>query len=464
MTSLWSRIADVGPAAVVLTAATVALLALPALRRLAPRARRHRGRAARFVLGVALLLAASALALGTMGAASPGNLLQLVALVALALGLVGLGGLVVFDVVLPRLRIDVPTIVGDLVLVTIAGAIGMGLLRLAGLDVFSLVTTSAVLTAVVGLALQSTIADVFGGLALQLDRTLRRGEWIEAGDHVGKIVEIGWRCTRIHTKDGDIVFVPNGELVSKDVRSLGRTAGAHRVKLRVGFDYRHPPHEVRRTLLAAVRGTPGVADRPAPECGPAEFGETAVVYALRYWITDFAHEHTIDEEVHARLWYAAQRAGLEIPFPTRKLVTYEAAAGARAAAAERDEERVARSLATTAPFDALDDDRRRRCARGVRRLEFGRGEQVLPAEDAADALFLVDAGELTVQVGANGSTRDVATVRPGELVGPMVAVATRCMAASEAVLYRFDERALAEVPELHASLSLLAAARQAAVC
>ena len=54
---------------------------------------------------------------------------------------------------------------------------------------------------------QSTIASVFSGFGLQLDRTLRQGEWIEVGSQVGKILEIGWRSTRIQTKDGDTVFV-----------------------------------------------------------------------------------------------------------------------------------------------------------------------------------------------------------------------------------------------------------------
>ena len=253
----WDRISDAGPAAVVLVGATIGLLALPILRRLAPPGRQPRGGPARFFLGSAFVLATSAIGLGTMGAASPGNILQLIGVLALIMGLVGTSGLVVFDVVLPRLRIEVPTIVSDLLLVIVSVALAMGFLRLAGLDLLSLVTTSAVLTAVIGLALQSTIANVFGGLSLQVDRTLRQGQWIEVGSRVGKILEIGWRSTRIQTKDGDTVFVPNSELVSKEVLNVGQSGGAHRMTVRVGFHYRHPPNDVRRVLAAAIRGTPG---------------------------------------------------------------------------------------------------------------------------------------------------------------------------------------------------------------
>src|SRR5436190_1918889 len=217
ISEVWNALTDSGPAVVVLIGALLALGALPIVRRLAPGERRQHGGPARLFLVIALVLALGAIGLGTMGATSPGNILQLVAVLALLISFVGVAGLFIFDVTLPRLHIEVPSILRDLMQVLVAVAIGMGFLRIAGLDVFSLVTTSAVLTAVIGLALQGTIANVFSGLGLQLDRTLRHGEWIEVGSQVGKILEIGWRSTRILTRDGDTIFVPNSELISKEV-------------------------------------------------------------------------------------------------------------------------------------------------------------------------------------------------------------------------------------------------------
>jgi len=460
---VWERVASAGPAGVVLVGSALALLGLPILRRLAPRNRRHRGGPARFLLGLALLLAASAIGVGTMGAASTGNILHLVGLLALVLGLVGMGGLLVFDVVLPRLRIDVPSIVRDLVLVTIALAIGMGFLRLAGLDVFSLVTTSAVLTAVIGLALQSTIANVFSGLGLQLDRTLRHGEWIEVGSRVGRILEIGWRSTRIETKDGDTVFVPNGELVSKEVLNFARPTGTRRMTVGICLHYRHPPNEVRRVLLDAIRDVPGIVNPPAPQCGPTEFGESGVVYALRYWIADVAHDTVIDEEVHARIWYAVRRAGLEIPAPTRTLVSPHAAATARAAAERHEHDEALHRLETTAPFSRLEAATRRRCVRGIRRVNFARGEHLPGRGEPGASLHLIDSGEVAVH---RRSTRTVATLGAGELVGRrLLSADDEYTARTDVALYEFDDRVLEEIlgaePELEADLAAIAAARQA---
>lgn len=467
ISSFWNRVAEAGPAAVILVGATIALLALPILRWLAPRGRRQRGGPARLFLGLAILLALGAMGLGTMGASSPGNVLQLVGLLILMIGLVAVAGLVVFDLVLPRLRIDVPSILRDLILLGAAGAIGMGFLRLAGLDVFSLVTTSAVLTAVIGLALQTTIANVFSGLGLQLDRTLRHGDWIEVGSTVGRILEIGWRSTRIETNDGDAVFVPNSELVSKEVRSFTRPTVEHRMTVRVGFHYRHPPNEVQRVLLAALRGAPGVLTHPPADCGPTEFGDTAVFYALRYWIDDFARDTTINEEVLTRIWYAARRADLEMPFPTRTLLTQQEVTRARSVALEHDGKEVERLFDATEPFRGMDAESRRRCTRGSRRLEFGRGEHLLSPDDR-DGLYLIDAGEAAVHTRGGGTASSVITLRAGDLLGHRVLPAhDDCTAQTDVVLYNLDrpalEEAMAADPGLEAGLSAIAASRLDAV-
>jgi small-conductance mechanosensitive channel len=319
----WGTVAAAGPGGIVLVVAATTFVATVLVRLLLPRERRHRGRAVLFALGASGLLAVGAIAFGVMGA-SAGSIVQLASVVFLAAGLVGLAGLVAFDLVLARVGLAVPAILVDLLQATVAIALLLAFLRLEGLDPFSLVTTSAVLTAVVGLALQSTIANVFGGVSLQLDRTLGRGEWIEVGGRVGRIQEIGWRSTRLVTKDGDTLFVPNGELLTREVLNYSRPTGRHRTTIRVGFHYRHAPPLVRGVLLALVRETPGVLASPPPECGPSEFGDSAVVYELQYWIADYAREDAIAEEIRTRIWFAARREDLELPFPTRTLVLSDA--------------------------------------------------------------------------------------------------------------------------------------------
>src|SRR2546430_10618806 len=114
---------DAGPGWVVLGVATLALLAVPILRRLLPRGRRHRGGGAVLFLGASVVLSASAILLGGMAGASLGTLVQVVSVLMLGIGLVAIAGLVVFDLVLTRVGVDVPSILRDLLLVSVAVAL-----------------------------------------------------------------------------------------------------------------------------------------------------------------------------------------------------------------------------------------------------------------------------------------------------------------------------------------------------
>ncbi|MBI3802051.1 MAG: mechanosensitive ion channel family protein [Deltaproteobacteria bacterium] len=302
------------------TATLLALVTLVVLRRLLPAEQRQRVTLSLFFLCFALFFGLSATVALKLGAYTVWAVLSFLDLLSLVCGSTGLVGLVVFDLVLHRLQVRVPAILRDLIHLSVVVVIVLAILYQRGLDPLSLVTTSAVLTAVIGLALQSTLTNAFAGLALNTDRTLGIGDWVQAGDRIGRIVEIKWRSTSLWTEDGDLVIMPNSRLLDAEVQNLSRPDDVHRLWVKIGFHYRHPPHEVKQVLVDAVRNTPGVCTEPAPDCILLDFADSAIIYALRYWISDFAHHTAIESEVRTRIWYAARRNGLEIPFPIRTIV------------------------------------------------------------------------------------------------------------------------------------------------
>jgi small-conductance mechanosensitive channel len=302
------------------TATLLAIVLLLLLRRLLPAGQYKRGTVSLFFLCSALVFGLSATAALKVGAYTFWGVLSFLDLFSLICGVTGLAGLVMFDLVLNRTRVRVPSILRDLIHLSIVVAIVLTILYQRGFDPLSLVTTSAVLTAVIGLALQSTIANVFAGLALHIDRTLGIGDWVQAGSMIGRINEIKWRSTSLWTEDGDLVLMPNSRLLDTEVQNLSRPDGVHRMCVKVGFHYRHPPNEVKQILRDAIYGTPGVRTEPTPDCILLDFADSAIIYALRYWISDYSQHTTIESEVRTRIWYAAHEAGLEIPFPIRTIV------------------------------------------------------------------------------------------------------------------------------------------------
>ena len=410
-------------------------------RRFLPPDRSHRGRTP-----IVLLLSAAVVRLLVTVAPYGDPLwagMTVLFVLLLMLGTVSLLALIVFDVVLARSQRYVPAILRDLVQAVVFFLIALLVLRRAGVDLVSLLTTSAVLGAVIGLASQSTLANLFAGLALQLDRTFSVGEWIRVGSLAGRIEEIKWRATSLVTSSGDRIIVPNSTLVTNDVLNLSRPRGAHQARVNVGFHYRHPPNVVRAIVLDTLRGTPGVLEAPAPDCFLADFGENAIVYAVRFWITDLGAEESIGGEVRARIWYAASRTGLEIPGPTATLVfpsSEDAPSDPRAELGA-----LLARIDVLAPFD---ESERAQLGARTRRQLFGAGEVIVRQGDPGDSLFLIQEGEVGVSVAADGASGDLATLQAGQFFGEMSLLTgearrATCTARTDVACFVVERAALA---------------------
>ena len=407
---VWTRLAPLTPVWVETTVVVVALTVALVLRQVVAAEARHRTRTSSILLlvGLGLRMAAE----GFTGGVAPGvaSLVGLIALLCLVLGVVNLAGVVVFDLLLGRNPL--PAVVRDLAQALVVAAILVTVLYRHGIDPIPMVATGGVLTAIVGFALQSTIANVFAGIALPLERQLAIGDWVEAAGHVGRIREIKWRSTTIVNKDGDTIIMPNNQLITSNVTNFSRPTASHRARIRITLHGRHPPNDVRRVLLDAARGAPGVLEQPEPDCVPVDFPDNGVTYLLRIWYEDFLHAEQIEGEVRARIWYAARRAGLVIP--TGMLTVLGATEVADDAHARR-----AAALDRVDLFATLDGDLRGRLIDALREESFGAGEDIIRENAPGDSLFLIDHGAIVVRVSLDDVHRDVARLGPGDFFGEM---------------------------------------------
>jgi small-conductance mechanosensitive channel/CRP-like cAMP-binding protein len=457
--------------------ALVALVGVMALRRALPPDDRQQGVATAMLLSLAILLGTFRLLIATVGASfsTTGRVVTVLTTFFVALGAVNAVILLVFEVIPARTKLRLPVILRDLVQMLAFVVILFGSLSQSGLANFiSLVTTSAVLTAVVGLALQSTMANLFAGIVLHMDRALGVGDWVQLGARVGRISQIRWRSTILRTTDGDNVIIPNSQFTSTEVYNYSRPSSRHRIWLRVSFAYRHPPNEIRQVLIAAVRGAPGVLAEPAVDCFPVDFGESGVVYAVRYWINDFSRRAEVEGEVRTRIWYAARRAGLEIPFPIRVMhnVGHHTGLDLPVVIDETELRERMSALARVDLLNTLDSADREVLARRLRKEQFAAGEPILRQGEAGDSLFIIASGDVVVSIGAAGIDQSITTLGVGSFFGEMSLVtgeprSATCSARTDVVCYVIDHPAFQQIlssrPQLAEHLSSLLAHRQAAL-
>jgi len=184
-------------------------------------------------------------------------------------------------------------------------------------DVGALVTTSAILSIVVGLALQESLSNVFAGIMLTIDRPYKPGDWIEFNGQEGRVLDSNWRSTRIQTRDDDLIYVPNSTMAKSDIVNLSDPTTEHLCRRKIGIEYSAPPNKVRSVLTSMMLHVDGVLGSPPPDVFVADYGDSAIVYELRFWIAEYDRRTRIESEVLRGVWYHLKREGISIPFPIR---------------------------------------------------------------------------------------------------------------------------------------------------
>lgn len=443
---------------------------------IAPAERRDiRGAVLLFAFSFAGLLGASTVAY--LGGSTEGfgfRFLRFVSLLIVSIASINLTGVLIFSVILEPLRLMPPRILRDL-LVALAYIIAIiTLLSHSGVDLAGVVATSAVITAIIGFSLQDTLGNVMGGMALQMERTIRVGDWVRIDQHEGQVREIRWRQTSIETRNWDTVVIPNSALMKSQVVVLGRRTGQprqHRQWVYFNVDFRYAPSRVIATVEKALRAEPiaNVAGQPLPHCLVTDFKDSYATYAARYWLTDLALTDPTDSIVRSRIYSALRRAEIPLSIPAQSLFITEDSESRRERKRKQEIDRRLEAIGHIELFQRLSDEEKQRLAAGLKSFPFVYGEAMTRQGDEAHGLYVIIEGEAEVHVTIEGHSEKVAMLRSGDYFGEMglmtgeLRTAT-VIAQTDVRCYRLDKETfrgiLRERPEIAEDISHTLAKRR----
>lgn len=350
-----------------------------------------------------------------------------------------------------------PTIVQDTLIIFLFVVVATGVMG------EKFLTTSAVGAVVVGFALQDTLGNMFSGLAIQVEKPFRVGHWVAVGSFEGRVTEVTWRATKLRTKAGNQVILPNAFVGKEAIVNYSEPDTPTRLDVVVGVSYDVSPDRVKAALLEAVANVPLVLTFPEPEFLLDDFASSSVTYRVRFWIADFARDTVARDKVRSAIYYALKRHRFEIPYPIQVEYSHDERP-------ERPADRLARAdaiLRAADLFAALSDDHRMDLAGRSTEHTFGAGEAIVRQGHSGSSMFVVAQGRARV-VEASG--RELATFTRGGYFGEMSLLtgqprSATVLAAEECHVLELTADALREAalvtPEVLRRLGIVVAERRA---
>jgi small-conductance mechanosensitive channel/CRP-like cAMP-binding protein len=304
-----------------------------------------------------------------------------------------------------------------------------------GINITPFLATSAIFTAIIGLALQGVLGNVLAGISLNLTKSFSRGDWVSIGPHEGVVVDTNWRETLILDRASNIVVIPNNAAASEKIINFARPELKTALTLPVRVSYSAPAAEVLEILKEAAGEVLEVLSAPAPVAFITSYDDLGVSYVIKFWVTDYGRKYMILGDVARLIWYKFKRSQIEIPVALTEAVK-QAVSGIRAekppALKEDAAERSFEDLMRSELFRAAEGEKAgellvasgdvRLLAGLVKRCAYTRGEVIFRQGEGGESCYVVAAGLIRGEVIYEENGKKYTSefkIGPGGLFGEM---------------------------------------------
>lgn len=186
-----------------------------------------------------------------------------------------------------------------------------------GVDGQNFALIAGALSVGIGFGMQSVVSNFVSGLILLAERPIRTGDWVVVDGQHGTVRKINVRSTEIETFDRATMIVPNSDLISKTVTNWVLNDSSGRVIIPIGVSYDSDPDQVRDILLECARSNPLVLAYPEPVVFFQNFGDSALDFELRCYLSDIGMGLTVRSDLRFEIMRRFREADIEIPFPQR---------------------------------------------------------------------------------------------------------------------------------------------------
>ncbi|WP_144147288.1 mechanosensitive ion channel domain-containing protein [Paraburkholderia sp. BCC1884] len=307
------------------------------------------------------------------------------------------------------------------------------------LPVRGLVATSGALAIVLGLAIQSTLSDVFAGIVINTTEPYEVGNWVSIDGVEGKVLEMNWRATNLLTSLGDVVIVPNAVAAKAKITNSSRPAALHGVSITLEITPEARPKIVLDALNRALANVRLILADPAPYALVKSTDAQSFKYAVTAYVDDAGKKLAVANDLYDVCHRHLVAAGVQLTPP-----------GQPPSGASTPSDVRIRLLRCVDLFASLTDEEAEQLASRMSRQEFDVDQVLITPETIPDSLTLIHSGVLCAYVAEGTAEIEFGRLGPGEVVGetgPLAGMAARVKitALTHAVTYRLKTEDLTPV-------------------
>lgn len=362
--------------------------------------------------------------------------------------------------VLRRRPFPVPELLTSILRIVLWVAAAFVVLRtILGIDISPLLASTALVTAVVGFALQGVLSNLLAGMSLHLTGSVMPSDWVRINEVEGEVLDTNWRETRLRTATGHSMIIPNSVVANATVHNMSWPTPLRQHVIPVGASYADAPGEVIDALVRAALNVPEVLRDPPPDAYITAYKDFGINYVLRFWTNHYFKRVAIEGNVARMVWYQFKRRGIEIPFPMSDRLLDDfmtVVAQQRRLPPEEDEivrciadlkasDFCTRTLVDTEGKPLLQDGDLCQVAHRIRRHRYTRGEILFSQGDEGETCYVVTKGRLHGCMEYDDTTPAVEfDVGPGAILGEMSLMTGLPRTATISVS---EEAELLEIPE-----------------
>lgn len=218
-------------------------------------------------------------------------------------------------------RRRVPKLLVELVSVALFIAAGVATVMLVlGQSMSGALAGSGIILAILGFAIRNVLADVLSGVAVGLEAPYRIGDWVAIDDTIrGRVIEIGWRTTRLRTRDDTYMILPNSQIARQKMTNYSAPRRQYRGRVEVILNHQISVAEAKSLLADAAAQTQIIVASPRPDVRVASYGIDHVRYLVRFWVPSFADDIDCRDAVLSEIDAALRQR--EEPMPVNDAVS-----------------------------------------------------------------------------------------------------------------------------------------------